>query len=234
MRYIIPIVFVAATVLAGCRHSAPMVHTQTPARTVAAPPPTRSVQANTLTSERDPSVRIELPKQVRYVGADRWILYGVADCELHVFVEADERKHVKRLYWIQFEGYLPTRPELRYNPSPSETLTIAGMDFFIRTRFGPTADTPRAGSDTEHVQVLLQSNGYTLPPEMMNARFIHYLDEPKRQELMLIYSEDLSSTGFTASQLVSGGVAQPQWAAISESLVQRANKNISVKKIPRP
>ena len=228
MRYIIPIVFVAATVLSGCRHSAPMVHTRAPARTVAAPPPTRSVEASTLTSERDPSVRIELPKQVRYVGADRWILYGVADCELHVFVEADERKHVKRLYWIQFEGYLPTRPELRYNSSTSQTMTIAGMDFFIRTRFGPTAGTPRAGSDTEHVQVLLQSNGYTLPPEMMNARFIHYLDEKKRQELMLIYSEDLSSTGFTTSQLVSGGVVQPPWAAISESLVQRANEGISL------
>lgn len=43
MRYIIPIVFVAATLLAGCQHSAPMVHTHTPARTVAAPPPTRSM-----------------------------------------------------------------------------------------------------------------------------------------------------------------------------------------------
>jgi hypothetical protein len=69
---------------------------------------------------------------------------------------------------------------------------------------------------------------------MMNVRFIHYLDEPKRQELMLIYSEDLSSTGFTTSQLISGGVVQPQWAAISESLVQRANKFISLKKITRP
>ncbi len=112
MRYIIPIIFVVATVLSGCRHSAPIVHTQTLARTVAAPLPTRSVEASTLTSERDPSVRIELPKQVRYVGADRWILYGIADAEIHVFVEADERKHVRRLYWIQFEGYLPTRPEL--------------------------------------------------------------------------------------------------------------------------
>jgi hypothetical protein len=43
MRHIIPIVFVAATLLAGCRHRAPMVHTQTPARTVMAPLPTRSM-----------------------------------------------------------------------------------------------------------------------------------------------------------------------------------------------
>ncbi len=39
MRYIIPIVLVAGTVLAGCRHSTPVVHTQTPARAVSAPAP---------------------------------------------------------------------------------------------------------------------------------------------------------------------------------------------------
>lgn len=38
------------------------------------PKPTRTVQANALTSERDPSVRIELPKSVQYVGAERWVL----------------------------------------------------------------------------------------------------------------------------------------------------------------
>ncbi len=38
VRYIIPIVFVAATVLVGC-HSPSMVHTQIASSTVAAPPP---------------------------------------------------------------------------------------------------------------------------------------------------------------------------------------------------
>jgi len=30
------------------------------------------------------------------------VLYGMADCELHAFVEADSQKNVERLYWIQF------------------------------------------------------------------------------------------------------------------------------------
>ena len=33
--------------------------------------------------------RIRLPESVQYVGADRWVLYDIADCELHAFVEAD-------------------------------------------------------------------------------------------------------------------------------------------------
>ena len=55
-------------------------------------PPERKVEEKIITSERDPEVRIRLPKSVRYVGADRWVLYGIADCELHAFVEAMSRK----------------------------------------------------------------------------------------------------------------------------------------------
>ena len=45
---------------------------------------------------------------MQYVGADRWVLYGIADCELHAFVEADQRKNVQSLYWVQFEDLTPT------------------------------------------------------------------------------------------------------------------------------
>src|ERR1700759_2394457 len=78
------------------------------------PQPERKVSGNVVTSERDPKVRIELPRTVQYAGADRWVLYDIADCELHAFVEADKDKNVQRLYWIQFEGYVPTRPELHH------------------------------------------------------------------------------------------------------------------------
>jgi hypothetical protein len=67
--------------------------------------PERVVQGTTVTSASDPAVRITVPKSAQYVGADRWDLYDVADCEIHVFVEADAQKIIQRLYWIQFEGY---------------------------------------------------------------------------------------------------------------------------------
>jgi hypothetical protein len=40
--------------------------------------PERRVENNVIISERDPKVRIELPKSVQHVGADRWELYGIA------------------------------------------------------------------------------------------------------------------------------------------------------------
>ena len=67
------------------------------------PEPEREVQGTTVTS-RDPPIRVTVPKDARYVGADRWPLRGVADCEIHVFVDADADKLIQRLYWIQFEA----------------------------------------------------------------------------------------------------------------------------------
>src|SRR3954454_24996695 len=43
------------------------------------PQPERRVQANLVTSERDPKIRIKLPPAVQYIGADRWPLASIAD-----------------------------------------------------------------------------------------------------------------------------------------------------------
>src|SRR5690349_14085197 len=76
--------------------------------------PEHKVEGSIITSAHDPEVRIQLPKSVQYAGADRWVLYGTADCELHAFVETDAQKNVQRLYWVQFESYVPSRPELHH------------------------------------------------------------------------------------------------------------------------
>jgi len=54
-------------------------------------PPEREVKGNVIRSAANPKVRVQLPVTAHYVGADRWVLYGTADCELHAFVEADNR-----------------------------------------------------------------------------------------------------------------------------------------------
>jgi hypothetical protein len=95
--------------------------------------PERQVKSNTITSERDPKVQIRLPESVQYVGADRWGLYGIADCELHAFVEADAQKNVDRLYWVQFEAYLPSKPDLHHTYDSPRHATIVGLDFYVDT-----------------------------------------------------------------------------------------------------
>lgn len=134
--------------------------------------PERVVKGSTITSHSDPAMRIELPHQAQYLGGDRWVLYAVADCEIHVFVEADAKKQVRRMYWIQFEQFVPNRPELQHNYKPEELTKFAGMEMYVRARFGRSDEVAKEGSDLEHVQALVRAKGYSMPPEMMNARLV--------------------------------------------------------------
>ncbi len=118
---------------------------------------------NVLISNHDPVIEIDLPATVRYVGADRWILFGIADCEIHVFVEADENKVVQRLYWLQFEQFVPSRPELKHIYKFVRKDILSGMAFDVRAQFGVGQEVAKPGSDLEHVQSLLNTRGIYCP-----------------------------------------------------------------------
>ena len=171
-------------------------------------------------------MRIELPREAQYLGADRWVLYGVADCEIHVFVEADSKKQVKRMYWVQFEQFVSSRPELEHNYKPQELAKFEGTDTYVRARFGKSSETAKEGSDLEHVQALIRAKGYTLPAEMMNVRLVRLLDPKRRKELMIIYSEDLGPTGVKVDDLMPGGKDAEKWSEIQKALIGRAERQI--------
>jgi hypothetical protein len=191
-------------------------------------PTERKVLGKVVTSERDPAVRIELPKAVRYVGADRWVLYDIADCELHAFVEADAQKNVQRLYWVQFEGYLSSRPDLHHTYDSPKHATVGGMDFYVDTWVRTKDASTESGSDREHIEALVRAKGYRMPEAMMYVRLVHLLDNEKRKELMIIYGEDLAPTGFTASELSEGGKAHDRWQGIADAMLERAERRIAI------
>jgi hypothetical protein len=187
------------------------------------------VHDNVMISAHDPKVQIQLPTSVQYVGADRWVLYGIADCELHAFVEADPKNNVQRLYWVQFEGYIPSRPELKYQYDSPRHTTIGGMDFYVDTWVRAKNEEIRTGSDREHIEAMIRAKGFQIPDGMMYVRLVHLLDEHKRRELMIVYGEDLAPTGFAAADLRKGGKAYDQWPTIERELAERAEKKITLK-----
>ncbi len=196
--------------------------------------PERKVAGNVIISDNDPRVRIELPKSVQYVGADRWVLYHVADCELHAFIEADAKKDVQRLYWIQFEGYIPARPELHHAYDSPRHANIGGLDFYVDTWVRSNNKKMEPGSDREHIEALIQAKEYKMPAGMAYVRFVHLLDPQKRKELMIIYGEDLAPTGLNAADLKENGKAHERWAAIEKALIERGEKQIQIREASRP
>jgi hypothetical protein len=198
--------------------------------------PERKVEGNVITSARDPAVRVHLPNSAQYVGADRWVLYGMADCELHAFVEVEPQttgspKTVRHLYWVQFEAYLPTRPELKHTYDSPRHANLGGMDFYVDTWLRRKDAEMQPDSDREHIETLIRAKGYHMPDGMIYVRLVHLLDEQKRKELMIIYGEDVAQNGFTAAELEEGGKAHDRWPTVAEGLIERAEKRVEIEQI---
>jgi hypothetical protein len=201
-----------------------------------APPVTRKVSGRTLTSDEAPPVRIEFGPEFKYAGAQSFVLYDVANAEQHFFVDADARGAVRRLYWVQFEGYLPTNQH-KYNYKSKNVVNVGGLDFFADSQArqipAPPADAaPRPAnkiSDGDHARAFLAAKGYRLASnEALWQRLVHMTDASNRSELMIIYLEDLSGMGLTAADLNEGGKAAARWESVSKDLLERARKGMTI------
>ena len=188
-------------------------------------PRLRIVKGQTLTSLDQPKVKLTFDKAFKYVGAQSFVLYDVANAEQHFFVDADQGK-IKRLYWIQFEGYLPSNTHT-YRYQPNKVVNIGRLSFIADAYFRNVAATPApANSDGGRAAELLKSKGLKIGNDIMMQRLVHLTDESKRNELMIIYLEDLSDRGITAAELA--GAKAASWPEISNALLERALKGIKL------
>lgn len=187
--------------------------------------PERRVMNGVLVSERMPVVRIGFHPAFTYVGAKRFILYDVADAEQHLFADADASRRLRRLYWVQFEAFLPTNTHTyEYE---GEKVTIGGLEFIVNTAARPLRPS-RPGSDGAAVRETLEGAGYRLPDEILFLRLVHLTDASNRAELMIIYAEDLAPTGYTAADLQPDGKAAGRWADVSAALLKRAVDGLTI------
>lgn len=199
-------------------------------QTPAVPAPEHRIVGTSVISRELPAAKVTLPRSFKYIGADRWVLFDVADCEIHVFVEADRQKRVKGYCWVQFEAYLPSKPDYAYDYKNGTDIKIAGLDFNMRPRFGPMETSPKPGSEIEHVVKLVTAAGYTFPKEIVNVRLVHLPEPTKRREMMILYAEDMAPTGVTFADLVVDGKIGPKWAPVEAALVKRVLKRVRVER----
>ena len=66
----------------------------------------RQVKGQTITSNEFPAAKLTFGKDFRYVGGQVVNLFGNADAEQHLFVNAKNGGVVQRFYWVQFEAFL--------------------------------------------------------------------------------------------------------------------------------
>ena len=198
-----------------------------PAGAQVPPTPQAQVAAGLVTHPAE-RITIRLPETAVHVGSERFSLYDVADAEVHVFVDADAEKRMRRLWWIQFESYLPSRPDARYNYGESDRrMDLWGATAWVRPSLADSARQVRPGSDTERFRAILTRAGYTAPPHLLAVRMVRLLDDSQdtghgRRELMLIYAEDPAVSGVALSQVTTGGRPNARFAKVEGPLIERA------------
>lgn len=158
---------------------------------------TRDVKGQVLISTYLPSIRLRFEKRFKYVGSQKFILYDRAQVEQHFFVDADNQQRIRRMYMVQFEGYLPN-VNATYDYPSTETVDINGVRYIVNVetianvsavlRQSPESDVARAGS-------FLESKGYQISESVMFQRFVRLVDEAKRNEFILVYIEDSGTAG---------------------------------------
>ena len=192
-------------------------------------PSDRKFRGRVLTSSAMPSVRLEFADGFKYAGTQTFILYDVARAEQHFFVDADEQGRIRRMYWVQFEGYLPGNTH-SYDYKSTKKVTLGGLEFVADAgarHIEPGSGRP--GSDGERARAFLLEKGYRpASDDVLSQRLVHLVDEQKRSELMIIYVEDLAPMKLTAKDLAPDGPAADRWEEISQGLLERAMKGIEI------
>lgn len=191
----------------------------------------RRVKDRTLTSDVLPPIKIKFDKSFKYVGSQNFILYNSAQVEQFFFVNADKGR-IKGLFMVQFEGYLPDNTHT-YDYKIENTVKLGELDFMYDTSVVnvPAFRKQYPDSDAGRAAAFLEGKGYQLEGEdIVYQRFIRLVDEARRNELLIIYYENLNDTGLTAADLSEKGRAAGQRDKVFQDVMNRALKSFTVAK----
>jgi hypothetical protein len=192
---------------------------------------TRVAKGNTLVSDSTPKLKLKFGKDFKYAGGQTFILYDVARAEQHFYVDADKDGRISRLYWVQFEGYLPENNHKYDYSSSQRQVTIGGLNFYAdATARTYDASTTRPNSDRARALELLTAKGYTIKRgDILTQRLVNMVDPTNRNELMVIYLEVLPD-GQVAADLNPNGKDFAKWPAMADQLLARAQQNMKIEK----
>lgn len=178
----------------------------------------RVVKGQVLTSTSLPAIRMRFDKRLKYVGSQKFVLYERARAEQHFFVDADARGRIRRMYMLQFEGYLPGI-DASYNYEAKETVKLGGVDYIVNVENVPNVAAALAQqpeSDAARAVEFLKTKGYSVGESVRFQRFVRLVDDSKRNEFIMLYVED-------------AGTSQPDEKAMRE-FRERALKGFAILK----
>jgi hypothetical protein len=187
----------------------------------AGPAPRRVVSGDTIVSDGLPPLSLKVGKGLTYAGAFPFKIRDVAAGERHVWVDADGRKRVRRLFILQFEGFHAGSGQ-RYNYTPRNVTRLGSHDYNSNGFFYSDVEygRERPGNEAELTRRFLEDKGYTIDAEQLLYRFYRSLPEDgHRSEFLIFYIEPMADLG-----LALAGVSEKQDSEREKTLIAAARE----------
>lgn len=186
----------------------------------------------TLTYAGDHEIELEFAAEYRYIGGQKFVLYGSADVEQHFFVEAAPNEALQSIFWLQFEAKKPEMAgRFDYSGSPLR-MEIGGFDFFVDTEPGVRSTLLEfgvPGTDGHLARKFAYDRGYRIPQNFAYARLAHLPTEDQRQEMLIIFMDDLVASGYGGRELQPGGPHEALWPELSQSHLSKLRRVMSLR-----
>ena len=163
-----------------------------PAAAQQTPPPARTVKHQVLTSGSLPRIRLKFDKDFKYAGTQSFVLYERSQAQQFFFVDAGKGGQIKRMYMIQFEGYLPTT-NATYDYAVTASVDLHGQTYITNTESVPSISAllkQAPDSDAARAVAFLTQKGLHMSDSVRYQRFVRLVDDAKRNEFIIVYIED--------------------------------------------
>jgi len=163
------------------------------------------VENNTFISPDNPEIRVSVDRKFKYVGSLPFAIDDVARGNRYVFVQADPKKHIQRMFIVQQEGFLPSSNDTYKYPITNPE-TLGGSDYqhsvIIDDNDARIREEP--GKEADVTQRFLALHGYLLEPEVIMSRFARPADAQHKHEIIFFCYENLSSYGHKLTDFPEG------------------------------
>lgn len=175
--------------------------------------PHRRAVDNLVTSHGLPDIKIRVADTLRYMGELKFTLMDAARVEMFLFAEDDVNYQFKRIFVVQFEGYLPDN-DFRYEYPALEQVQL-GQHGYMTDGGVLMLDRVMKRRPEGDIAVWvnwLKQQGYDprLWNDMGYRRFVRLVDKSQRNEILLLYFENLYTQEERAEELLRAGESDPR------------------------
>ena len=158
------------------------------------------VEGSTFISPENPRIRVDVNQELPYLGTVPFTIGDAVKGNRYLFIKADSKKHIERMFIIQQEGFLPSSNET-YKYSISNPVKLGNSEYQHFVIFDDNAARihEEPGKEADLTLRFLAAHGYALDSELVMARFARPADLQRKHEIIFFCFESLASYGHKLS-----------------------------------